>query len=58
MSSKLNKFEWSFIRQKVGRKPRLFSAAFIEEERNELHTYREITREILRLYTQQGVHVD
>lgn len=50
MNSKLNKFEWSFIRQKLGRKPRLFSAAFIEEERNKLHAYREIAREVLRLY--------
>ena len=46
-NTKLNRLEWSIVRQVLNKKPRRFSASFIHEEREKLKTYRDIFREII-----------
>jgi len=49
--AKLAWFEWSLVRQSIlgqSKRPRRFSAAFIDEERDRLNGYRELFREVMR----------
>ena len=58
---KLNNFEWSIVRQSIlgtDKKPRRFSQAFIEEERQRLNTYRDIFREIMKSMQNKNFEID
>ena len=51
LNSKFNKFEWATIIRVGNTRSRLFSDAFVEEERGKLAQYRHTVRDLLQLYS-------